>query len=299
MKRTKIKYNHDRAYYIVCYTVIILLTLAVLYPIIYILSSSFSYPDAVVQGKVWLWPVDIDLTAYEMILQQKRVWNGYKNTIIYTVGGTLINLTTTLACAYPMARKNLRGRSAIMFLFSFTMLFSGGMIPSYILVRELGLLNTRWSIVLPGAMSVYNMIVCRTFIESNIPNEMLEAAQIDGCNDVQFFFRMVLPLSKAIIAVLALWYGVAHWNSYFSAFLYLSDSELYPLQIYLRETLVESTKITPTDDLSGVLEEQTSKYLYVTMRYAIIVVSSVPLFCVYPFVQKYFQKGVMIGSVKG
>ena len=186
-----------------------------------------------------------------------------------------------------------------MFLFSFTMLFSGGMIPSYILVRELGLLNTRMSLILPGAMSVYNMIVCRTFIESNIPDEMLEAAQIDGCNDIQFFFRMVLPLSKAILAVLALWYGVGHWNSYFNAFLYLSDSELYPLQIFLREILVQSAQMGESAEEVMETVVTKSQYLYVTMKYCIIVVSSLPLFCVYPFVQKYFQKGVMVGSVKG
>lgn len=296
---TKIKYNHDRIYYLVCYVVVLLLTLIVLYPVVYVVSSSFSNADSVAQGKVWLWPVDIDLTAYKTILHQKRVWIGYKNTVIYTVTGTLLNLAVTLACAYPLARKNLRGRGPIMFLFSFTMLFSGGMIPNYILVRSLGILNTRLSIILPGAMSVYNMIVCRTFIESNIPDEMLEAAQIDGCNDAQFFFRMVLPLSKAVIAVLALWYGVAHWNSYFNAFLYLRDSDLYPLQLFLREILSQSAQIGESGELVENVAGEKSQYLYVALKYCVIVVSSAPLMCVYPFVQKYFQKGVMIGSVKG
>lgn len=295
MKKTaKIKNNQDRVYYAFCYTVICILTLIVMYPIIYIISSSFSSPNRVVQGDVWLWPVDITTLVYENVLTNERVWLGYKNTIIYTVSGTVLNLVVTLACAYPLARKNLRGRGPFMFLFSFTMLFSGGMIPNYILVRSLGLLNTRWSIILPGAMSVYNMIVCRTFIESNIPDEMLEATQIDGCNDFQFFFRMVLPLSKAIIAVLTLWYGVAHWNSYFNAFLYLKDKDLYPLQIFLKEILVTSAMMLEDGTSSG-----ESQYIFMTMRYAIIVVSSIPLFCVYPFVQKHFQKGVMVGSVKG
>ena len=181
------------------------------------------------------------------------------------------------------------------------MLFSGDMIPNYILVRELGMIDTRWAIILPGAMSVYNMIVCRTFIQTNIPDDMLEAAQIDGCSDLQFLFRMVLPLSKSIIAVLTLWYGVSHWNAYFNAFMYLNSEELYPLQIFLKEILVQSRRIGTLEDemlLYGE-REQYSEYLYVTLKYCIIMVSTLPLFCVYPFVQKHFQKGVMIGSVKG
>ena len=297
-QKTKIKYNQDRLYYIICYTVIAILTLVVLYPIIYIISASFSNADSVVQGRVWLWPVDINLDAYKVLFNRKSIWVGYKNTIIYTVGGTVINLVITLMCAYPLARKNLRGRSAIMFLFSFTMLFNGGMIPNYVLVREMGLMNTRWSLMLPGAMSVYNMIVCRTFIQTNIPDEMLEAAQIDGCRDSQFFFRMVLPLSKPIIAVLALWYGVSHWNAYFNAFLYLKDQDLYPLQIFLKELLVQSEQMGETEVVLG-NSAAVSQHIYVTLKYAVIIISTLPLFCVYPFVQKHFQKGVMVGSVKG
>lgn len=297
-QKTKIKYNQDRLYYIICYTVIAILTLVVLYPIIYIISASFSNADSVVQGRVWLWPVDINLDAYKVLFNRKSIWVGYKNTIIYTVGGTVINLVITLMCAYPLARKNLRGRSAIMFLFSFTMLFNGGMIPNYVLVREMGLMNTRWSLMLPGAMSVYNMIVCRTFIQTNIPDEMLEAAQIDGCRDSQFFFRMVLPLSKPIIAVLALWYGVSHWNAYFNAFLYLKDQDLYPLQIFLKELLVQSEQMGETEVVLG-SSAAVSQHIYVTLKYAVIIISTLPLFCVYPFVQKHFQKGVMVGSVKG
>lgn len=292
---TKIKNKQDRWFYFFCHAVVTILTLLVLYPVIYIISASFSNSDMVVQGKVWLWPVDFSLQAYEIILKRPQIWNGYKNTIIYTVAGTLLNVAITLMCAYPMARKNLRGRGMIMFIFTFTMMFSGGMIPNYILVKNLGIMNTRWSVILPGAMSVYNMIVCRTFIENNIPDEMLEAAQIDGCSNTQFFIRMVLPLSKAILAVLTLWYGVSHWNSYFNAFLYLRDQELYPLQIFLKEILIQSEQLGG-DDLIDVENIST---IYVTLKYCIIVVSSAPLFCVYPFVQKHFQKGVMVGSVKG
>lgn len=292
MKKEK---NQDRLFYFLCYALITVLTLCVLYPVVYVVSASISDSDMVAQGKVWLWPVDITLEAYKNVLQRSDIWQGYLNTIFYTVSGTLLNVALTLMCAYPMARKNLKGRSAIMFFFSFTMLFSGGIIPTYILVKGIGILNTRWALILPGAMSVYNMIVCRTFIETNIPTEMLEAAQIDGCSNTQFFFQMVLPLSKSIIAVLVLWYGVAHWNAYFDAFIYLRDTSLYPLQIWLRDVLVQSEALANSDTMV----EVNSATIYITLKYSIIVVSSLPLFCVYPFVQKHFQKGVMIGSVKG
>ena len=296
--KTKIKYNQDRAFYVVSYCITTVLVLIVLYPIIYVLSASVSNADLVAQGKVLLWPVEFTLDAYKRVFAYDKIWIGYRNTIVYTVLGTLLNLAMTLMCAYPLARKNLRGRGPLMLLMSFTMMFSGGIIPSYILVRELGLMDTMGAMILPGAMSVYNMIVCRTYIQTNISEEMMEATQIDGCDDFQFFFRMVLPLSKAIIAVLALWYAVGHWNSYFGAFLYLKSSDKYPLQIMLREILVQSQTIKGAEEL-GSEEVEYSVNLYLTLKYAIIVVSTLPLFCVYPFVQKYFQEGIMVGSVKG
>ena len=295
MGKNKIANNSkDKVFTFLCYATVAVLTLIVLYPIIYILSASVSNSDMVVQGEVWLLPVKFTMQAYEIVFSKPEIWIGYKNTIVYTLLGTMINLAMTLMCAYPLARKNLRGRGIIMFICSFTMMFSGGMIPNYILVKNLGIMNSTWAMVLPGAMSVYNMIVCRTFIESNIPGEMLEAAQIDGCSDTQFFFRMVLPLSKSIIAVLALWYGVSHWNSYMNAFLYLRESTRYPLQIFLKEILIQSQHLGNEDIDVGNLNT-----IAETIKYAVIVVSSVPLFCVYPFVQKHFQKGVMVGSVKG
>lgn len=295
---TKITNKQDRLYYCISYIVVTILTLIVLYPVIYVVAASFSDVAMVTQGKVWLWPVDFNFDAYRMLFANKDLWVGYGNTIFYTVVGTLINIVVTIMCAYPMARKNLRGRSTIMFLFSFTMIFSGGMIPNYILMRNLGLLNTRWVMLLPGAMSVYNMIVCRTYIETNIPQEMLEAAQIDGCTDFQFLLKMVLPLSKPIIAVLALWYAVSHWNSYFSAFLYLKDSDLYPLQLFLREILFASKRVVETDEMLAEGAE-TNYQMYTVLQYAVIVFSTFPLMCIYPFVQKHFQKGIMVGSVKG
>ena len=272
------------------------MTAIVLYPVIYILSASFSDADRLVAGDVWVWPVEFNIKAYQRLLTYGNIWQGYKNTVYYTLFGTLINLILTLMCAYPMSRKNLRGRGPLMFLFSFTMLFSGGMIPDYILMKNLGLIGSRWSVILPGAMSVYNMIVCRTFIESNVPNELWESAQMDGCTYTHFFFKMVLPLVKPIIAVLALWYGVGHWNSYFNAFMYLNDVDKYPLQIFLKELLVQSEQM---GDIDPTMTLNQSVNMAVALKYAIIVVSSAPLMCLYPFVQKHFRHGALMGSVKG
>lgn len=288
--------KNDRIFYAICYAVILLLTLSVLYPILYIISSSFSSPDAVVAGKVKLLPVEPSLEGYRAVFRYKEVWMGYGNTIFYTVVGTFVNVAMTMICAYPLARTNLRGRGVITFLFTFTMIFSGGMIPNYLLMRGLGLLNTRWAMILPGAMSVYNMIVARTFIQSNISGDILEAAKLDGCSDCVFFFRIILPLSKSIIAVLSLWYAVGHWNAYFNAFLYLSDRNLYPLQIFLKNILVQSQMSAAMVESGDAVQVRNT---YVVLKYALIVVATLPLFFFYPFVQKHFVKGVMVGSVKG
>ncbi len=288
--------KNNRLYYAVCYTITFILVILVLYPIVYVVSASFSSGSALSRGAVWLYPVEFSLKGYKAVFNYKSVWIGYRNTIFYTVAGTLINIAITLLCAYPLARKKLRGRGAIMFVFTFTMLFDGGMVPKYILMKNLGFLNTIWALLIPGAMSVYNMIVARTFIECNIPGELLDASKIDGCDDVTFFRKVVLPLSKAVIAVLALWYAVAHWNSYFNAFLYLTDKKLYPLQIFLRDILVQSEVSADMVDPEVALQMQNMKMI---LKYSMIVISTAPLFCIYPFVQKHFVKGVMVGSVKG
>lgn len=287
----------DKIFYAVIAVVITILTVLVLYPILYIISASFSSSAAVMEGRVWVWPVDFSLEAYKAVFKYSDIWLGYKNTIIYTVFGTIVNVAMAMICAYPMARRDLWGKDALSFFFAFTMLFGGGMIPNYILIKNLGLLNNPMAMIIPGAMSVYNMIVARNFIQNNIPGELLESAKIDGCSDFQFFFKIVLPLSKAIIAVLTLWHAVGHWNSYFSAFLYFTEKELYPLQIFLREILVQSAVSTEAvSDVADALQMQNLKQL---LKYAVIVVSTVPLFSFYPFVQKHFVKGVTIGSVKG
>ena len=290
------KSKEDQIFLTVCYIIISILTIIVLYPMIYVVSASFSSGSAVAQGKVWLWPVEVTLDGYKAILKYKNIWIGYRNTIFYTVVGTFVNICLTMICAYPLARRNLRGRNAIMLIFVFTMLFNGGMIPNYILISKLKIINTPWAMILPGAISVYNMIVARTFIQQNISSELMDAAKIDGCNDVRIFCQIVLPLSKAIIAVLAMWYAVGHWNSYFNAFLYLNDKELYPLQIFLRELLVLGNVSSEMVDAETIAQLQNLKYL---LKYTTIVIATAPLFAIYPFVQKYFVKGVMIGSVKG
>ncbi len=294
--RKRIK-SSDTLFYVIIGIVMFFLTIIVLYPIVYIVSASFSSSAAVTEGRVWLWPVDFSLEAYKAVFKYSDLWIGYRNTIFYVVVGTVMNVAVEMICAYPLARKDLWGKSVISFLFTFTMLFGGGMIPNYLLVKSMGMLNTPWALLIPGLMSVYNVIVARTFIQNNIPEELLEAAQIDGCNDTQFFFKMVLPLSKAIIAVLTLWHAVGHWNSYFSAFLYITEERLYPLQVFLKEILVQSNVNTEVvGDVADALQMQNLKQL---LKYAIIVVSTVPLFAFYPFVQKHFVKGVTIGSVKG
>jgi multiple sugar transport system permease protein/putative aldouronate transport system permease protein len=287
----------DKIYYGVAYTIVTLLTLLVLLPMINILACSFSAPSAVATGKVVLWPVDWSLTGYEKVFATNEIWIGYGNTLFYTVVGTLVNVAVTLMCAYPLARRDLPGKSFFSFLFAFTMLFSGGLVPSYLLARDLHLLNTRWALIIPGAMAVYQMIITRTFLVANIPQDLIEMSQIDGCGDIRFFFSFVLPLSKAVIAVVAMQYAVGHWNSWFQAFVYLTDDKKYPLQMMLRRILVmNQVKATEyLDDETMIAMEGIADLL----KYALIVVATVPILCVYPFIQKYFVKGIMIGSLKG
>jgi putative aldouronate transport system permease protein len=287
----------DRIYYLAAYTLVTLLALVVLYPLVYIVSASFSTAAAVNAGRVTLLPVDPTLYNYGAVLRYPSVYLGYRNTLFYTAAGTLINVVVTMMCAYPLARRGFSGRKPLTFLFTFTMIFSGGMIPNYILMRNLRILNTVWVMLLPGAVSVHNMIVTRSFLQNTTPEELLEASKLDGCSDAQYFFRVILPLSKAILAVITLYYAVGHWNAYFSAFLYLSDRNLYPLQIFLRQILVQNqfdAEIITDPEMALQLQG-----LQNVLKYAIIVVATAPLMCFYPFVQKHFVKGVMIGSLKG
>ena len=289
--------REDRAFYLIVNVLMALVLIIVLYPLIYVVSSSFSDGHAVRNGKVLLWPVGFSLDGYRTVFQFDTVISGYLNSFKYMIVGTLVNVALTMVCAYPLASRTLPFRNGIMFLFSFTMYFGGGLIPSYLMVRSLGMLNTMWALIVPGAISVYNMIITRTFIQNNIPVEMLEASQIDGCNDLQFLVRMVLPLSKAILAVITLYYAVGHWNGWFDAFIYLNDRDLYPLQLILRDILIVSSIDPTTIDDPDLIERL--EYTRDLVKYALIVVSSVPMMLLYPFVQKYFIRGVMIGSLKG
>lgn len=286
----------DRLFYAGCYLITALFMLAVLYPLVYILSASFSSAEAITSGRMWLYPVDFSLVGYKYILKYDAIWLGYRNTLFYTFAGTLINVVMTMTCAYGLSRRGMRGRRFFTMLFTFTMIFSGGMIPNYLLMKNLKILNTVWCMLLPGAISAYNLIVAKTFIENSIPGDLLEAARIDGCSDVRFFFSIVLPLSKAILAVLLLMYAAAHWNAYFNAFLYLTDKKFYPLQIFLRQILVQSNMSADMLDPEAMAQMQTLQQI---LKYAVIVVSTAPMLCLYPFVQKYFRQGVMIGSIKG
>ena len=287
----------DRVYNIVNNSFLVAIFLVVLYPLLYVVSCSFSSTLAIYSGKVWIWPVGFQLIAYQEIFEYRPVLIGYQNTVFYTAVGTMINVAFTIAAAYPLSRKDLAGRSIIMFVFTFTLIFSGGLIPTYLLVRSVGLINTRWAMLLPQAMHVFNVIIARTFFQQNIPQEMLDAAKIDGASDIQFIIRVVLPLSGAIVAVITLFYAVFHWNSFFDAFIYLSSRKLYPLQVFLREILVMNE--IDADLFIDPKEMQAMQDLRELLKYALIIVSSLPIIIMYPFVQKYFVRGVMLGSIKG
>lgn len=287
----------DKMFYVLVIILLSVFFLIVLYPCIYVVSASISSGNAVQAGKVILLPVDISLKGYETVFNTPKVWTGFRNSLFYTVAGTTINLVMTMIAAYCLARKDVPGSNFIMLFFTFTMFFSGGLIPSYLLIRQLGMLNTVWSLILPGAISVYNLIMARTFIQNTIPSELLEASMMDGCSDIMFLLKVVIPLSKAIMAVLVLFYAVGHWNSYFNAMIYLNDRELYPLTIFLREILM-ADQIDPSTISDPELQTKIAQMAGV-IKYALIVVTMVPILLIYPFIQKYFVKGVMIGSVKG
>ena len=273
--------------------------LIVLYPLVYVVACSFSSAYAVVTNQVWLWPVEFTLDGYKAVFDHNLLMSGYANSLLYMVAGTTVNIILLVLTAYPLSRKDMPGRMMFVMYFTFTMFFNGGTIPNYLLVRNMGMLNSRWALIIPFAFSAYNMIIVRTFFSSNIPNELLEAAEIDGCTDIGFFFRIALPLAKPVIAVMVLFHGIGHWNGYMRALLYLSDSSKYTLQLVLRDILILANM--PADvmaQLGDAKLEELSNAMEL-LKYSVIVVGSLPVLILYPFVQKYFVKGVMIGSVKG
>ncbi|NLN46827.1 MAG: carbohydrate ABC transporter permease [Clostridiaceae bacterium] len=288
----------DRLYYFINDAILLIALLVVAYPLIYVFAAAFSDKNAVVTGKVVLWPVDFSLEGFKTVFGYKAIMTGYMNTIIYAVVGTLVNVTMTLLAAYPLTRKDdMPGRNLIMYLFTFTMIFGGGLIPTYILMQNLDLIDKRAVLIIPNAMGVFHLIIARTFLTQSIPNELYEAATIDGCSHFKYMLKIILPLSKPLLAVLVLFYAVGHWNAFFDAFIYLKNPNLFPLQLILRDILIANS-IDPT---TLVDPETMEKKLGMAelLKYAVIVVASVPVWCLYPFIQQYFVKGVMIGAVKG
>lgn len=289
----------DLIYEIITKLFLVIVMIVILYPLYFVLVASFSDPIYVNSGKMLFWPKGFTLLGYQRVFKDSRIWIGYRNTIMYTALGTTLGVIVTMLAAYSLSRKDLPGRKIIMFLFIFTMYFSGGMIPYYLVVKGLGLVNTRTLMILSGAVSVYNIIIARSFLEANIPEELKDAANIDGCGNARFFAQIVVPLSKAVIAVIALYLAVSYWNSYFNAMIFLTDTDKYPLQLYLRQILLtvsESASMDTSLDPEALIQLQQMGQV---IKYGVIVVATVPIICVYPFIQKYFVKGVMIGSVKG
>ena len=273
-----------------------LVVAAVGYTRIFVVSASFSNPDLVMRGEMVLLPKGFNLNAYREVFRNARIWQGYWNTVVLAVVGTALNVALTLMAAYPLSRRDLPGSRALMLVVTFTMYFSGGLVPTYLLVRDLGIVDTVWSLILPGAIATYNLIVARTFFQTSIPAELYEAAEIDGCGNTEMLWRIVLPLSSAIIAILVLYYSVGHWHAYFGALIYLRSPPKYPLQLILREILI----LNQTEEMGTNEVGMGEKILLAeSIKYAVIVVSSMPVMLLYPFVQKYFVKGVMIGAIKG
>ncbi|MBE5770284.1 MAG: carbohydrate ABC transporter permease [Clostridia bacterium] len=286
----------DRLVNTIFYIILLVIIVVCAYPIWYTIVASVSDATYVNSGAFILLPKGVHFEAYQYAFAQKDLWNGYVNTILYTVAGTIFGLALCLPCGYALSRKDLPFRGIIMGLFVFTMYFSGGMIPTYLVINKLNLVNTRLILIILGSVSVYNMILIRTFFSSSIPDEMREAAFIDGCSNTRFFVQFALPLSKAIIAVIALYIAVAHWNNYYNALVYTTDRHIQPLQLYLRRLLLVSIDNESTDN-----PEEQMKFIQLVqvVRYAVIVMSTLPIMCLYPFLQKYFVQGVMIGSLKG
>ena len=297
--RTRIRQSaEDRVFNGVVYTLGTIFMLLCVYPLVYVLSASVSNPELIVSGKILLFPRQLQFRAYEAVFRSSEVLLGYRNTILYSIVGTAINLVMTTAGAYVLSRRDLVGRNGITLLISFTMFFSGGMIPTYINIKNLHLLDTFGVMVLPGAISATNLIIMRNFFQHSVPEEIIEAAYVDGCSNVGTLLRIVLPVSGSILAVMTIFYFVGHWNAYFDAMIYLSSKTRYPLQVFLREILIQNQ----LGDMSGgadAVGQTEMTLLYEALKFAVIVVATLPILAVYPFLQRYFVKGIMMGSIKG
>lgn len=290
----------DKAFDVLNTLFVAIITLIIVYPLIFVISASISDPDAVNTGRMWLWPVDVSFAGFQRVFQNDAIWVGYKNTIIYTIVGSILHLVILLPCAYALSRKELKGKKILLWVILITMLFNGGLIPTYLVVQSLGMLNTIWAIVIPGVVGAWSILVAKTFFEQTIPDQLVEASKIDGASDFTIFRTVVLPLSLPIIAVMALFHAVGLWNQYFNALIYLSDEALYPLQLILRQILILNE--VSADGIAGGAGTAQSFVDQVKtaslVKYAVIIVSALPLLVVYPFLQRFFVKGVLIGSVK-
>lgn len=294
--------KRDKIFLLCNYIYVAFALLIVAYPVLYMISASISDPKYVGSGEMWLFPKGITFKGYQIVFENSKIWSGYANTILYTVVGTAINLIVTMPAAYALSRKDFAGRNFFMAMFMVTMFFGGGLVPSYILIKNLNMIDTIWAIVIPSAASIWNIIVARTFFQSSIPKELQDAAQIDGCTNMRLFIKIVLPLSMPIIAVMALFYGVGNWNSYFSALIYLNDEAKYPLQLILRQILVlqeMSAQGGGAMDAASAAALNNKAEVASLVKYSVIIVSTLPIIMIYPFLQRYFVQGVMIGSVKG
>ncbi|MFD0868694.1 carbohydrate ABC transporter permease [Paenibacillus residui] len=288
----------DRLFGLINGFMLAVVLIVVLYPLWFVAMASISDPMAVLNGKVWLWPQGLTLVGYEKVFANKDILQGYGNTLLYTVLGTAINLVMTVLAAYPLSRRDLYGRNSVMAFLVFTMFFSGGMIPTYLLVKDLGMINTIWVMVIPNAVSVWNIIIMRTFFQQSLPHEIQEAAQIDGCSNIKILFKIVLPLSTPILAVMVLFYAVGHWNAFFNALVYLTERDKFPLQIILREILIQGQTAQMMD--IGAQEGMAKKLMEAeSIKYAVVIAANLPVLVLYPFLQRYFVKGIFIGSLKG
>lgn len=296
-KRSRV-IDPDKVFDLGNYALLTIVLLITIYPLIYVVSSSLSSVNALLAGKVWLYPVEFSIEGYTAVFKSQDILRGYTNSIFYAGVGTAINVVMTVLAAYPLSRADLKGRNFVMFLFAFTLFFNGGLIPTFLLVKDLGMLNTRWALIIPNALAVFNVIITRTYFSQTIPHDFLESSRIEGCTNYQFLMKIVLPLSKPILAVIALYYAVGHWNSYFNALIYINDKSLQPLQMVLRDILVTNTSV----DSSMMADAETMAaraLMGQVLKYSVIVVGSLPMLIIYPFVQKYFVKGVMMGAIKG
>lgn len=286
----------DRLFMACVYLLLITFLAVVLLPLIYILASSFSSPNAVSSGRVWLWPVDFSIRGYEVALSNPQIVTGFANSLFYTVVGTVVSVVLTIAIAYPLSRKDFYGRNVITAFIVFTMIFAGGLIPTYLVVQKLGLLDTRWALIVPGAIGVWQVIIARAYLRNSIPDSLYEAAEIDGASSLRVLWSVVLPLAKPMIAVVALMYAIGQWNAYFDALLYLKSDDLYPLQLVLRNVIILNTQAGGQMDAAIMMQRQQLADL---LKYSLIVISTVPVLLIYPFVARYFTKGIMIGAIKG